>query len=131
MKNNLLLKATEFIDSLPNVDLGKSLTENNLFQGSEKVFYDFYIDILGSEKVSEILSLYGFERSALFGLHHEAVKINAIPKTHLLALANGDKTLIGFAYQYPTNCKSWVIPGKHFMAELWLGKAITRSISID
>jgi hypothetical protein len=64
----------------------------------------------------------------LYGLHSEAVKLIAIPKSHLLALANGDESLMGFAFQFQTNCMSWETPAKHFQAELIIGHAIKKPL---
>lgn len=123
LKNNAL----EFMNSLPIVGIGKSLSEDNLFTGPESVFYNYYLDILGPERVKEILALHGYERTALFRLHIESIKIKCIPKAELFSLANGNKDIVGFAYQYPTECDSWRIPGRHFKLEFFAGKAIKYS----
>jgi hypothetical protein len=120
---DLIKKSESFIASLPVVELGIELPSSEAFLGPERVFYDFYKKILG-EKTNDILNSYGFERSALYGLHNEAIKVTAIPKSQLMDLANGDKNLIGFAFQFPTNCISWEVPAKHYRAELFVGHSI-------
>jgi len=125
---DLISESNDFIEGLPSVDVGKPLDRDKPFTGKEKVFYKFYIEILGDRVVNEILMRHGFERSALFGLHHAATKITTIPKLKLLALADGDRELIGFAYQPPTRCTSWEIPSEHYKAEVILGRAITTSV---
>jgi hypothetical protein len=52
------------------------------------------------------------------------LKIKYIAKTELFELAGGNKDIIGFAYQFPTQCESWSIPGHHFKLELFIRKAI-------
>jgi hypothetical protein len=120
---SLIKEAEIFIANLPVVDLGIKLPSTEAFLGAERVFYDFYKKILG-EKTNIILNSYGFERSALYGLHSEAIKLTAIPKSQLMELANGNESLMGFAFQFPTNCMSWEMPAKHFQAELLIGYAI-------
>lgn len=127
MRNDrdLISESNDFIEGLPSVNLGKPLCREVPFTGKEKVFYQFYIDVLGERVASEILKKHGFERSALFGLHAAAARITTIPKVKLMALADGDKELIGFAFQPPTKCISWEIPFEHYKAELTIGRAIT------
>jgi hypothetical protein len=124
---DLLEKAESFFTDLPVVDLGIELPSEQAFLRAERVFYDFYKKILG-EKTNDILNSHGFERSALYGLHNEASKLTAIPKSQLMDLANGDKTLIGFAFQSPTICMSWEIPAKHYQAEVFVGHAIKKTL---
>ncbi len=126
---NLQDNADTFINELPSVDLGCSLPSEIAFSGPENVFFEFYQNILGSERTDSVINSHGFERSALYGLHTEAIKSLAIPRTKLLELANGTKELIGFAFQYPSKCKSWEAPAKHYMAELFMGKAINEPLN--
>lgn len=89
IKNSLVGRANECSDNLPSVDLGKPLGRDEPFQGKERVFYEFYKEILGERSTKDVLLAHGFERSALYGLHAAASRILAVPQTRLLALANG------------------------------------------
>jgi hypothetical protein len=124
---DIIKTSEEFIANLPVVDLGVELPSSEAFLGAERVFFDFYKRILG-EKTNGILNSHGFERSALYGLHSEAIKLTVIPISQLKALADGDKSLIGFAFQFPTNCMSWEIPARHYQAELFVGHAIKKPL---
>jgi hypothetical protein len=124
----LIRESSDFIEGLPSVDLGKPLDREAPYLGKEKVFYQFYVNVIGESAASEILKQHGFERSALFGLHFAATKIATIPKVKLMDLADGDRELIGFGFQPPTKCDSWAIPFEHYKAELLLGRAITEPV---
>lgn len=124
-ERDLISESNDFIEGLPSVGLGKHLNRENPFVGKEKVFYHFYVGLLGEESARKILKQHGFERSALFGLHFAATRITIVPKVKLMALADGDRELIGFAFQPPTKCTSWAIPFEHYKAELTIGRAIT------
>ena len=75
---DIIKTSEEFIANLPVVDLGVELPSSEAFLGAERVFFDFYKRILG-EKTNGILNSHGFERSALYGLHSEAIKLTVIP----------------------------------------------------
>lgn len=128
--NNLKKNAVNFINNLPSVDLGVKLPSEDAFTGPEKAFYDFYRLALGDERTYNIVNQHGFERSALYGLHNEAIKSHAIPKTKLFELAGGNVELVGFAVESPTASESWVVPAKHFQAEIIQGSAINKPLSI-
>lgn len=128
MTEDLKEKAKEFISKLPRVGLGLPVSDNNAFKGESRCFFDYYLDILGKEKVESIISNHGFEHSALYGLHNAAIEIKCIGKSDLMKLSGGLPKLIGFAFQFPTNCESWMIPAKHYKAELMIGKAITKPL---
>ena len=66
----------------------------------------------------------------MYGLHNEAIKSHAIPKTKLFELANGNAELVGFAFEPNTASESWMVPAKHFQAEIFLGSAINEPLSI-
>lgn len=128
LKRNLVDSVTEAkpldLTSLPLAGLGCALTSSESFKGSTRPFFDLYLSILGREKVNEILKLHGFEYSALYSLHNEAIKLKAIPKTQLLVLANGNREMLGFVFQPPTLALAWEQPYEHYRAELFLGEAI-------
>jgi hypothetical protein len=114
----------DYFESFPSVDVGSPLNLEKPFQGKEKVFYEFYLNILGEEVTRIVLKKHGFERSALYGLHYAAKKITVISRAQLMALSGGDKELLGFAFQPPTACASWFIPHNHYVKEFSVGKAI-------
>lgn len=66
----------------------------------------------------------------MYGLHSEAIKSHAIPKTKLFELANGNVELVGFAFEFSTVTASWMKPAKHFQAEIILGSAISEPLII-
>ncbi len=126
---NYIEAKTLDLKSLPKVGLGNPLTTNDPFKGVERPFYELYLSVLGREKTNEILRLYAFERSALYGLHNEAIKVKAIPKTQLLDLSDGNAEMLGFAFQLPSLAASWEHPFEHYRAESVLGKAIHQPVA--
>ena len=127
-EKDLIEEVDKFNRNLPSIGIGKALPSKEMFSGSERVFYDFFREILGAQKTERIIDLHGFERSALYGLCNEAKRQRPISSMTLLGLANGNPELIGFAFQMPTSCESWIIPAEHYLAEIRVGNAIKVSL---
>lgn len=118
------LNTLDPVTDLPTVGLGSPIKSSAPFSGKQKVFYDFYRDILGDQQTAKILDQHYYENSCLYGLHAAAVKLTAIPRSKLLALSGADPELMGFADQLPNVCKSWRTPAEHFKAEASAGKPL-------